>query len=364
MALARLGSLNALEQTRRSGFWRRWLGAALPSADTLGRVAARLVLGSIRDALHHVYGRLRRNKALVPTTHGLMALVLDGHESHATYRRRCGGCLVRRVQTQDGERLQFYHRHVTAMLLSRDFPILLDAEPQRPGEDEVATALRLLKRLLEHYPRAFDVVVGDAEYTDPRIYNFLIDHGKDALSVLKDEQRHLLIDARALFEATAPETSTVGRTTREVWDLEGFTTWPQVSTPVRVVRSREATPTRRQLDSRTETTVSDWIWVTTLSGHRAPTAAAVDLGHARWSIENEGFNETVNRWHADHVYKHHPVAMMTFWLLTMLAFDLFHTFYYRNLKPAYRRQHSYRHVACCLAARIYEALPENRGPPP
>jgi hypothetical protein len=38
MTLARLGSLNALEQTGQSSMWRRYLGGPLPSADTLGRV--------------------------------------------------------------------------------------------------------------------------------------------------------------------------------------------------------------------------------------------------------------------------------------------------------------------------------------
>lgn len=229
-----------------------------------------------------------------------MALVLDGHESHASYRRHCSGCRQREVESQQGERLQFYHRHITAMLLGRDFALLLDAEPKRPGEDEIAPALRLLERLLEHYPRAFDVVLGDAFYTDPRLYNLLIARGKDVVTVLKDERRDLVVDAEALFAEIEPEELTDGRTRRQVWDLEGFTTWPQVHQPVRVVRTRETTPIRRQLDGRRETETSEWLWVTTLSPLRAPTAAVVALGHARWGIENEGFNETVNRWHADH----------------------------------------------------------------
>lgn len=50
MIVGRLGSLNALEQTTQSSsFWQRFLGAALPSADTLGRVAAQIDLGSVRQ---------------------------------------------------------------------------------------------------------------------------------------------------------------------------------------------------------------------------------------------------------------------------------------------------------------------------
>jgi len=38
--------------------------------------------------IHHLYARLKRNKAL-PDIQGLGVAVLDGHESHASYRRHC-----------------------------------------------------------------------------------------------------------------------------------------------------------------------------------------------------------------------------------------------------------------------------------
>lgn len=364
MIVTRLGSLNAVEQTRSSLFWQRFLKGALPSADTLGRVAAQMDPEPVRKALLDLYTDLKRNKALPPPWHGLMPLVLDGHEVHSTEHRHCAACLERTISTAHGEHVQYYHRQVTAMLLSGDFPILLDAEPQRPGEDEIATALRLLERLLKNFPRAFDVVLGDALYTDPRLYNFLLDHGKDALTVLKNDNRTLLTDARALFEIHAPQRFTEGSTAREVWDLQGFTTWPQVRRPVRVVRSRETTPSRRQLDGQLRDQKADWVWVTTLSANRASTPAVVSLGHARWSIENQGFNEMTNRWAADHLYKHHPTAILVFCLMTMLAFNLFYAFYSRNLQPAYRSRHDAQHVARCLASEIYQSLVENRSPPP
>ena len=41
--------------------------------------------------------------------------------------------------------------------------LLLDHEPQRTGEDEVTTALRLLVRVSGSYPRAFDLVLAETE---------------------------------------------------------------------------------------------------------------------------------------------------------------------------------------------------------
>jgi len=235
MFLSRVGSLNALEQTRASRFWRR-LGQPLPSADSLGRIVALIDPTAVRDELALLYSRLKANKALPPTGFGLMALALDGHESHASYQRHCDGCSARTVRTQAGERTQYYHRQVTALLLARDFPLLLDVEPQKPGEDEITTALRLLERVLQRFPRAFDVVVGDGLYTDPRLYNYLIERGKDVLTVLKANHPSLLEDAKALFASQSP-TLRLSEPKQDLWDLSGFTTWPSVSRPVQALGS-------------------------------------------------------------------------------------------------------------------------------
>ena len=62
------------------------------------------------------------------------------------YRPRCEGCLERRIQRRDSEQVQYCHRQVTLLLLAAEgaqpLRLLLDAEPQQPGEDEMATALR------------------------------------------------------------------------------------------------------------------------------------------------------------------------------------------------------------------------------
>jgi len=37
----------------------------------------------LRQGIHYIYDRLKRNKAL-PDTHGVGVAVVDGHESHAS----------------------------------------------------------------------------------------------------------------------------------------------------------------------------------------------------------------------------------------------------------------------------------------
>lgn len=356
MLLARLGSLNAIEQTKRSEYWPALVGEPLPSADTMGRVVGLMDPDSLREGIRTIYGRLRRSRAFRAPWHGLIPLAVDGHESHASRRRHCDGCLSRKVRSGEREVIEYYHRQVYAQLLGQDFAILLDVEPQRPGEDEVAAALRLLERVFKNYPRAFDLVIGDALYADARFFNFVTSHGSHALTVLKQEQRDLLKDARALFDCTKPIRMHRRRAQITAWDIEGFTSWPQVKVPVRVVRTIEKTSVRRQLDKKIEERESEWVWVMTLPKKQAGTRAAVEIGHARWTIENEGFNETSSRWHLDHVYRHAALALLNFLLLTCLALAVFLTFFERNLSPTLQATLSMADIARKIASELYYRL--------
>jgi hypothetical protein len=357
MALAQMGSLNALEQTSGSRAWRGVLDGEPPSADTLGRVASGMDPGAVRGELRALYARLKRNKALPAPWHGLTALVLDGHESTASYLRHCPACLTRTVHTSAGDREQRYHKYVAAALVGEGFHVFVDLEELAPGETEVTAALRLLARVRAAYPRAYDVVLADAFYAQASFFHAVIAQGKDVLVVLKQEARDLYKDAMALCEAVAPTVYERGKTTVRAWDIEALTSWPTLGRPVRVVRTTETTRVKRQATGQVEELHAEWMWVTTLGKARAPVKAVVGLGHSRWDIENRGFNEGANEWRLDHVYRHEPTAMRVIALLTMLAMNVLHAFHRLNLKPALRRRHTLRHVARLVAAEIYAATP-------
>jgi hypothetical protein len=356
---ARLASLNAWEQLGRARFWRSWLGEPTCSADTLGRVHAVLDADGLRQGIRHVYQRLKRNKAL-PDIYGLGLAVLDGHESHASYLRHCSGCMQRTIRGEGGDRIQYYHRQVTLMLLPGARPqrqavrLLLDHEPQRSGEDEVETALRLLARVLRSYPRAFDLLLADAAYTEAPFFNFLLDHGKHALVVLKDERRNLYQDVNGLFDQVAPQPARYRSRECSWWDFQDLTSWPAVKVPVRVIRSLEIC---RQSDQQEKPQRSDWIWVTTLPASQAPVERMVHWGHQRWDIENYAFNELVNAWHSDHVFKHDSSAIECFLLVTFLAYNIFHAFQALNIKPAARQGKTQIFWAKLIAAELYSEVP-------
>ncbi len=375
LMLARVGSLNGFEQGHSPARWAAWLGGPRPSADVMGECAASLELEKLRDIARVQHAVCKRGKGFGRGACGLRYLVLDGHEGVASYLRKWEGCLERVVHFAKGDRMQYYFRYVGAYLTNGKERLLLDAEPQAPGEDEIACAMRLLTRVFERYPRAFDVVCGDALYLHPKLWKLVRRHNKHLIAVLKNENRDLMEDARALFAGKRPIALDDKTTRRRCWDLEGFTTWPQCGEMVRVVRSVEQTTVLRQIASaetadlpgrktgkphkkhrQTSVCDSEWFWATSLPRFLAGTQTIVRAGHRRWHIENYCFNELSNRWHGDHAYRYDTHALIACTLLLFIAYNLFHAFVERNLKPQARAGRSQSYWARLIAASFTSAF--------
>jgi hypothetical protein len=235
----------------------------------------------------------------------------------------------------------------------------------------VTAALRLFARLLKSYPRAFNLAISDALYTNATWFNEIKQSGIDVLSVFKQENRDLMRDFRAVCTLQTPQEHQQDGRHYQLWDSDGFHTWQQMAYAVRVVRSIERwTVTRQGLGEqkklkpkqRRKYFESEWIWATTLPVALAKTMVVVMLGHRRWLIEN-GFNELKNRWHLGHVYVHHQVAILNFLLVAILVCNLFHLFMQRNLNKVCRQksmQHVLEQVKACFIIGIWHAVGDIR----
>jgi hypothetical protein len=308
--------------------------------------------------LADVYERLKRNKALSPLPGGMVLLVLDGHEGRHSRRRKWEGCLSRTLETTAGPRTEFFPRYVAAQLVGDGWSLLLDIEMQRPSEGEIAAAERLFARVLARYPRAFDIVLGDALYASGSFWRLARDAGKHVLTVLKQEARDLLKEAREIFLLQpTPTAQTFRRGTAKYWDVTDLRSWPQAGERVRVVRSEETTTIHRQLDDLDHTETTEWIWVTSLPQAQADAATVARFGHERWRIENNAFNELVNQWNADHLFRCAAHAIEAFLLLTCIALNVFQAFWRLNVKPALRARKTAAAIAGIIRGEILADAP-------
>ena len=326
------GSLNGFEQRLlqegRRALWSRLFSSRAPSADTVGYCFDRIELDGLRDLLHQIYTTLQRNRVISKLTIcGWRVLAVDGHELCSSYLKHCDQCCERTVHTKKGDRIQYYHKVVVAQLVGGFLALPLDLEPILPGEGEVEAAARLIQRLIKRYPKAFDIVTADAIYANPGFLELLIKHHKHLLAVLKENHPDLLKDAKALFREQEPICSKEGNTELERWDLQGFHTWPQATREMRVVRSHETTIKKNEI------TEADWFWVTGMAQSLATAEIICRIGHARWEIENQGFNYLVNHLHMNHIFRHQPNAIVAFLLVLFIAYILLQAFYQLNLKP-------------------------------
>lgn len=345
--LCRVPSLHALEQFGRKGAGRKLLHHPMPGADQLANMSEHLDLDSLRRSLGGRHKRLVRNKVLCAFRGHRLAIV-DGHEINASYRRCCDQCQQREMTVGKETRIQYYHRAVILQLAGPGFQLLLDMELFGAHEDEGTAAIRLIERVIKNHPRAFDILLGDGLYPQARIFTLLRQHGKHVIAVLKDERRNVLTDARALFSPTPDMTVKRGKVSCQLWDIQHLTSWESYPDEVRIVRSVE-TRNVRQRQGKTWlefTQISEWVWVTTLSADEVSAETIMIFGHERWRIENEGFNELSNQWHADHIFHHHTTSIVGLWLLLFIAHALFHSFL-RNLKPCIRK-----HVPVVQWARL------------
>jgi hypothetical protein len=307
------------------------------SHDTFGYVSERLDPEQLRRAAVWINHKLKRGKAFADNKiNGLLVVSLDANEQFCSDRRSCDACLTRPVTCKDAEghefkKTQYYHKQVYAQLSGPELSVILEVEPMRPGEEECAAALRLLRRMRLNYgPRFFDVVVVDSWYANgPFLKTVAEELGWPVIAVLKQERYEAHQEALALTQGQKP-TQVVERDGRqvEVWDVPAVRFTDTYPGPVRVVRARERWLERKRVgrEWKTEPKEQNWIWV--VAGDLDGFGGAVirDIGHRRWKIENNAFGELTQHWHLTHCAHHHPVAVLALLWIKIIAFTLFRAF--------------------------------------
>ncbi|HWT79268.1 MAG TPA: transposase [Candidatus Methylomirabilis sp.] len=336
----RRGSLNGLEQDLRIPARLQGLvGAQPPSVDSISRIYALMDSQPLRQLLCDIAHQLKRNKALTSHEDWYVAAI-DGHEFFSSRKRCCPHC-QRRTLTVDGQPVtEYYHQGVVCHLIGQSLALVLDVELLRPGEGEETAAKRLLERVFAHYPRFFDIVVGDALYFDAPFINFCLDRHKHVIVTAKGDQRLLLRDAQGLFCQQPPGcwVDKKARRTVRYWDEEGFTSCEGVKRSLRVLRTEETVGHRERIAGQWQETeeVTTWCWATTLSKTQLSTRGLWRCGHGRWDIENDCFNTLATHWGWNHCFKHAATAIVNFLLTSFIVSALLQSFWLRNLKPALR----------------------------
>lgn len=330
--------LDLAQQTQRRR-WRRLchLKAAVGD-DLFGYVTERLDAEDLRQGLAGCVKTLKQNKALESCKiNGLLFASLDANEHFASRSRCCPDCCQRQVQETgpDGQKrkvTEYYHRYVFAQINGPKINALLDVEPIRPGEEECASALRLLGRLRRIYgPRFFDAVTADAWYAKGPFLRAARKLGWAWVVVLKREDMEVFQEARQLSRGQQPGAAFADEERArqvQLWEVKDLSFSKEYGQTVRVVRSEEQWTQNQQQGGRRQRQPrqSLWVWAASAELDGYPARMIYQAGHRRWGIENKAFNELTQGYHLEHCYHHEPASMLAQMLILIWAFLLFTAF--------------------------------------
>jgi hypothetical protein len=335
-AVLRLPSFHQLAKDSGRAGWRRLFQRDTPlNDDLMAYVVERYRLEDWREVLVATNRILKQNRAFESAKiNGLGVVSIDANEQFSSRHRCCDACCRRTVKVRNGagqevEIDEFYHRMVYAQIQGPQFGVVLDVEPIRPGEDEAAAALRLLGRMRRLYgPRFFDVVTVDAWYAKTPFFRAVRRLGWGVVSVLKQERFTAYQEASTL--AAAQKAQTFGWEDRQIAlrEVRELTLAEEGHEPVRVVLADEEWLQTNQFAGRRvrTPTKSHWRWTASPELDPYPKEVVWRIGHRRWAIENHVFNELTQHYHLEHCPHHHPVAIIAWLLILVLAFNLFEVF--------------------------------------
>ena len=314
----RLPSFQQLEAELTQPALQQWIGAGRAFRDDVLRYSlSGFHLEGLERMLVQVNRTLKRNKALdAGRAQGRMVAALDGIEVLSSYSRCCDSCRERRVFVRKAgvktEQVQYYHRAVGCQIVSGPAKPFLALEWLQPGEGEDTAALRLLHKLPDLYgSRFFDILLLDALYAQAPVLQLADRIGWDLVVSLKQNQRELYQSAVRLFASRPADCSGTERHDGkqyqfQIWDSDGFPFSADHPQLVRVVRSEEKLTQNhyRRGKLQPETTEHEWLWITTLDSQTFPATLVRRLGHDRWKLENNGWNDLTQNWAFKHGFLH------------------------------------------------------------
>lgn len=181
-------------------------------------------------------------------------------------------------------------------------------------------ACRLVKKLKKSYGQGVDVIVGDAIYMDESFLKCIIAEGYIGVMRLKDNRKAFIAEAEGLFKLQKTQLITSMK-------KKEIKCWSEIlnykSIPVKVVKFEEKYYKEGKLKTDTIYVAS-----TSLSQKNETINKII---HARWDIENNGFNELKNYWNMKHCFMANEQVIQIILQMMTICYNLWELYLYSHL---------------------------------
>lgn len=264
------------------------------------------------------------------TIDGLVVVGIDGTEAFGSYKKKWNNCYNKNIKNkkyiENKEQIveEEYHERIDvfAKVVGKRPGVILGYETVtskgRSGKQEYEPDVgkKLVKNLSKSYGSGIDVIVGDALYLKRDFLEVLKDNRYVGVFRLKDNNKALLADAEGVFKIKASKKYKEKDKEIEYWSDK----FEYKSKIIKVAKYIE----------KDKKGMKNTIYVVcTDLGMNEKTLNRII--HARWEIENNGFNELKNQWNMKHCYIADENAINVIMQMIILSYNLWELYIYGHL---------------------------------
>lgn len=290
-----------------------------------------LNLESLKKINKNIIRKAKENKIYRQgTIENLVVVGIDGTENFGSYKKfwkNCYKCKIKNQKYIDGKKQiveEEYHKQINvfARIVGKRPGVVLDYEKitcngnEGKQEYEPNVAIKLINRLRNVYGNGIDVIVGDAIYIKDTVIEALQRNNYVGVFRLKDNNKKILEDAKGLFKMKKSQKLKLQKKDIEYWsDIFDYKDYK-----VKVVKYIEIKEKKEKKEI--------YVVCTDTNLNKRTINKII---HARWEIENEGFNELKNGWNMKHCYIGDEKAIDVILQMIIMSYNIWELYLYGHL---------------------------------
>lgn len=268
------------------------------------------------------------------TVDGHVIVGVDGVETFGSYKKDWNGSYKTKIKVQEyrngikTEVEKEYHKQINvfAKIVGKRPGLVLDYETvtcngnEGKQEYEPYVAIKLIEKLKKSYGQGIDVIVGDAIYLEEKFLKAVKAEEYIAVIRLKDNRKAFIEEAEGLFKLQKPQLiSKTKKKKIKCWSEK----LEYKDIPVKVVKFEEKYMKDKVLKIDTIYVVSTSLNIRNETINK--------IIHARWDIENNGFNELKNYWQMKHCFMADEKAIKVILQMMIVSYNLWELYLYGHL---------------------------------
>ena len=274
---------------------------------------------------------------------GLVVVGIDGVESFESYKKDWKNSYknVKKIQKYNNGQKETiereYHKqiNVVAKVVGKKPGLIIGYEKitrkgkQGKQEYEPEVGKKLVKKLKKNYGLGIDVIVGDAIYLNKEFIETLYEEKYVGIIRLKGNNKGLLEDAEGIFKKQEAKKWKRKRkvVNTNIHQEREIKSWSEIlkykEHKVKVVKFEE---TYKKGKERQKEVI--YVMCTNIDYKEELINKII---HARWDIENNGFNELKNYWNMKHCYMANEKAIDVILQMIIMSYNLWEMYLYGHL---------------------------------